>query len=291
MRSRLAKFHKPILRIIFNICLIFSSFLASSTVMAQVCYTPSSTLNSSGYTLNTPLQTTPGFPLSFFDDSFRFTSTTFTGTARWTGGVRVQNVSPHGNLIYIQPDRATDYLDTNNDATYVFTFPKRTTTFSVLMTGLNNADGTTIRASLGGTQVAITAANFSNLSSGMTLKDADGNGQMDTVVSTNTTGDGNVDTNTYLLTISSPIDTLTINSGKDENGNTGNVTIGMASFNYCVISPTLSVVKSSNGPWNIGQSIYLECDKFRTRSNFRDGDCQRCPASRNYSKLDRNANC
>ena len=254
MRLKFPGFHNFVSRIIFSICLVISFFLTSSTVLAEVCYDSTSTFNSSGYTLNTPLQTTPGLPLSFFNGSIRLSSVTFTGTARWVNGAQVQNVSPFGDYLYLQPDRATDYLNTNNDVTYVFTFPKRTTSFTTIFAGLNVYDGTTISASYLGSPVAITAANFSDLSSGMTLKDADGNGQSDTVVSSNSAGGTAIDTNTYKLTISSPIDTLTVNSGKDQSGNTSTVTIGIRTFNYCVISPNLSVTKSSNGPWSIGQS-------------------------------------
>jgi fimbrial isopeptide formation D2 family protein/uncharacterized repeat protein (TIGR01451 family) len=236
---------------LIKLCLVAAFLVASSPVLAEVCYDNTSTLNSSSYALNTALQTTPGFPLSFYGGALRFSNTTFSGTARWVNGVQIQNDG--SDYIYLQPDRATNYLATNNDATYTFTFPKRTTSFSAVFAGLNNYDGTTISASYLGSPVAITAANFSNLSAGMSLKDADGNGQMDTVVSTNTSGGTNATSNTYTLTISSPIDTLTVVSGKDTNS-TSTVTIGLRSFNFCVISPTLSVTKSSNGPWTIAQS-------------------------------------
>jgi SdrD B-like domain len=204
----------------------------------NICVSPSiatlpSTFNSSNYTKNTALQGL--VPLSFYDGSMQV-SASLSGTATWNNGVQVQTGnlgSFTGDYLYLQPTNASNYLASNNEATYVLSFPSGVPNFSMIGGGLNNNDGTTIIASYKGVPIQITAANFSKLSSGMTLKDADGDGQSDTVVSSSTTGGTNVDTNTYKLTIPVPVDKITVVSGKDESGNNSTVTIGLHTFQYC----------------------------------------------------------
>jgi GEVED domain/SdrD B-like domain len=204
----------------------------------NICISPSiatlpSAFNSSNYTKNIPLQGL--VPLSFYDGSMQV-SASLSGTATWTNGVQVQTGnlgSFTGDYLYLQPANASNYLASNNEATYVLSFPSGIPNFSMIGAGLNNNDGTTIIASYKGVPIQITAANFSQLSSGMTLKDADSDGQSDTVVSSNTTGGTNVNTNTYKLTIPVPVDRITVVSGKDESGNNGTVTIGLHTFQYC----------------------------------------------------------
>jgi SdrD B-like domain len=213
----------------------------------NICISPSiatlpSTFNSSNYTKNTPLQ--GSMPLSFYDGSMQV-SASLSGTATWTSGVQVQTGNlgtVNGDYLYLQPANASNYLASNNEATYVLSFPSGVPNFSMIGGGLNNNDATTIIASYQGVPVQITAANFSQLSSGMTLKDADGDGQSDTVVSSSTTGGTNVDTNTYKLTIPVPVDNITVVSGKDQSGNNDTVTIGLHTFQYCYKSvPTTTV--------------------------------------------------
>ncbi|NJO62564.1 MAG: Cna B-type domain-containing protein [Richelia sp. RM2_1_2] len=204
----------------------------------NICISPSiatlpSTFNSSNYTKNTALQGL--VPLSFYDGTMQVNAS-LSGTATWTNGVQVQTGnlgSFTGDYLYLQPANASNYLASNNEATYVLSFPSGIPNFSMIGGGLNNNDGTTIIASYKGVPIQITAANFSQLSSGMTLKDADSDGQSDTVVSSNTSGGANVDTNTYKLTIPVPVDKITVVSGKDESGNNGTVTIGLHTFQYC----------------------------------------------------------
>ncbi|MEO0375746.1 MAG: GEVED domain-containing protein, partial [Cyanobacteria bacterium P01_A01_bin.17] len=117
-------------------------------------------------------------------------------------------------------------------ATYVFSFPTPVTDFAMVAGGLNNDDGTYIIATLRGVPVQITAANFSNLSTGMSFRDEDGDGESDTVVSQNQDGDPGVITNTYNLSIPGPVDEIRVVTGKEDN-NGGNVTLGFLSIEYC----------------------------------------------------------
>ncbi|MEB3215592.1 MAG: SdrD B-like domain-containing protein, partial [Nostocales cyanobacterium 94392] len=195
---------------------------------------------------NTPLQNS--MPLSFYEGSMQV-SASLSGTATWSSGVQVQNGnlgSFTGDYLYLQPKDASNYLSTTNEATYVLSFPSGVPNFSMIGAGLNNNDGTTIIASYQGTPIQITAANFSELSAGMTLKDADGDGQSDTVVSSNTTGGTDVNTNTYKLTIPVPVDEIRVVSGKDEVANNGTVTIGLHTFQYCYNSvPTTTTISGT----------------------------------------------
>ncbi|PZO56551.1 MAG: hypothetical protein DCF15_08400 [Phormidesmis priestleyi] len=173
------------------------------------------------------------------------------GTATWSSGVQVQNDSIVGDYLFLQPNNTANYLSSSNKVTYVFSFPQRLTSFSMIGSGLNNDDGTTIIASYQGVPIQITAANFSNLSPGMTLKDADGDGQRDTVVSSNTTGGVSVNTNTYNLNITGPIDTIRVVSGKD-SASLGTVTIGLRTFEYCTQGATSNVIDYGDAPDSYG---------------------------------------
>ena len=212
--------------------------------VGNICANPlSAAFNTSNYALNTALQEST--PLSFFGGTLIFNAN-LSGSATWANGVQVQNDTIVGDFLYLQPTNAPDYLNTNNEATYVLSFPSPVTDFTMIGSGLNNADGTTIIASYQGVQIPITAANFSSLSADMILVDADGDGQNDTVVGNSTQGETSVNTNLYTLTIPGPIDTLTIVSGK-ESSSTGTVTIGLHTFSYCldpvVSNPNVLLVK------------------------------------------------
>lgn len=231
----------------------YTKTAAAAPSLGNVCISPStSTFNSSNYTKNTALQ--GSMPLSFYDGSMQVAAS-LSGTATWSNGVQVQTGnlgSFTGDYLYLQPSNASNYLSSNNEATYVLSFPSSVPNFSMIGAGLNNKDGTTIIASYKGTPIQITAANFSELSTGMALKDADGDGQSDTVVSSNTTGGTNVDSNTYKLTIPVPVDEIRVVSGKDEVGNNGTVTIGLHTFQYCYNSvPTTT---------NISGTLYEDTD-------------------------------
>ncbi|MFE4107446.1 beta strand repeat-containing protein [Almyronema epifaneia] len=203
----------------------------SPSTGGSVCISPSSsTFNTANYSYNTPLQNSQ--PLSFFNGTMNF-SAFLSGSGTWANGVQVQADGFIGDYLYLQPQTVPDYIPTNNEATYVLSFPTPLTSFSMIGSGLNSSDGTTIFASYQGTPIQITAANFSNLSPGMTLKDTNGDGQSDTVVSSSTTGGTDVNSNTYTLTISVPVDNITIISGKDEVGNNSTATIGLHTFQYC----------------------------------------------------------
>ena len=116
--------------------------------------------------------------------------------------------------------------------------------------GLNNLDGTTISASYRGVPIQITAANFSAFNPGggapvlpMQTFDANGDGQIDTVVGPTTGGATAVDINTYDLNIPGPVDTVTVVSGKNEVGNNFTVTIGLTTLILCTSPPNLPLVK------------------------------------------------
>ncbi|MEO1691069.1 MAG: GEVED domain-containing protein, partial [Cyanobacteria bacterium J06631_6] len=200
------------------------------------CIAPSSVisfadnpLNTSNYQPNSPLQN--DLPLEFYSGTLRFNAS-LNGSATWAGGVQVREDPTFGDHIFLQPQSTSSYRTSGNHATYVFSFPESITNFSMVVGGLNYEDGTTISASYQGNPVPITAANFSNLSSGMTLLDDSGDGQSDTVISNSTTGGTEVTNNTYTLNIADPIDTLTVVSGKDNNF-TSTATIGFALIGYC----------------------------------------------------------
>lgn len=193
--------------------------------------------NSSNYDLNTPLQN--DLPnLSFYNGSMIFNAS-LSGSATWNDGIQVQNDATVGQVLFLQPTNAPDYLNTNNKATYEFTFPTPIADFTMRGSGLNNADGTTIIASYQGVSIPITAANFSNLDPvpDMVLLDTDGDTESDTVVGNSNQGGTSVNTNIYTLSIPGPVDKVTIISGK-ESTLTSTVTIGLHSFGYC-LDPTL----------------------------------------------------
>ncbi len=227
----------------------FATIALYSPPPPAICISPSSaTFNTANYSLNTPLQNS--LPLTFLSGSMSFNAS-LSGTATWTGGVQVQNDLTVGDYLFLQPSNTANYLSSNNKVTYIFSFPQQLTSFAMVGSGLNNDDGTTITASYQGIPIRITAANFSNLSPGMILKDADGDGQSDTVVSSNTTGGVSVNTNTYNLNITGPIDTITVVSGKDSTS-TGTVTIGLRTFEYCTQGATRNVVDYGDAPDSYG---------------------------------------
>ncbi|MEO0853686.1 MAG: GEVED domain-containing protein, partial [Cyanobacteria bacterium J06648_11] len=138
------------------------------------CVSPSTTpFNTVPYTLNTEIQNS--LPLSFYNGSMTFDAT-LNGTATFAGtdGIQVQTDGSFDDHIFVQPTNLPNYLAGTNNATYVFSFPTAVEDFSMVAGGLNNSDGTTISAEFQGSPVPIDATNFSNLSAGMTLRDADG---------------------------------------------------------------------------------------------------------------------
>ena len=160
------------------------------------------------------------------------------GTGTYSAGVQVRNDASFGDHLFVQPNNTSNYLTSGsnfangNNATYVFSFPTPVTNFSMVAGGLNNDDGTTIVASHRGAPVQITAANFSNLSAGMSFRDADNDDESDTVVSTNTGGGIGVTTNTYSLSITEPVDTITVITGKEDDSNS-TATLGFSLVEYC----------------------------------------------------------
>jgi len=196
----------------------------------SICISPSSAaFNTTPYAENSQIQGLE--PLSFFGGSMVFESA-LSGSASYSGGVQVQSDGVIGDYLFLQPTNAPNYLTTNNEATYTFTFPTPATNFSMIGSGLNFEDATTIEASYLGVPIQLTAANFSNLSAGMGLADASGDGQSDTVIGSATSGGVSVNTNLYTVDIPGPIDTITVTSGKAD-GATGTVTIGLHTFEYC----------------------------------------------------------
>lgn len=209
-----------------------------NTPIVNSCANPlTAPFNSSNYDLNTPLQN--DLPnLSFYNGSMIFNAS-LSGSAIWADGIQVQNDATVGQVLFLQPRNASDYLNTNNEATYEFTFPTPISDFTMRGSGLNNQDGTTIIASYQGVSIPITAANFSNLDPvpDMVLLDTDGDTESDTVVGNSSLGGTSVNTNIYTLSIPGPVDKVTIISGKESTSN-GTVTIGIHSFGYC-LNPTL----------------------------------------------------
>ncbi|MEO1340177.1 MAG: GEVED domain-containing protein, partial [Cyanobacteria bacterium J06635_13] len=201
----------------------------SCTSPSSLISLASNLLNSANYPLDSALQNQ--VPLSFYNGTMKF-SASLNGIGTWAGGVQVREDTSFGDHIFVQPRDTAFYRTSGNNATYVFSFPTSITDLSMILGGLNFADGTTISASYQGNPVQITAANFSNLSTGMSLLDDDGDGQSDTVVSSNTGGGTEVTNNIYTLSVPEPIDTLTVVSGKD-NSFTSTATIGFALIGYC----------------------------------------------------------
>ena len=202
--------------------------------------------------LNTPLQA--GLPLTFFGGAMQFNATLGglnVPLASWLGGVQVQNAGAGvGDYIFLQPQGLANYLVGGNTATYVLSFPSPLTSFSMRVGGVNNFDGTTISASYRGVPIQITAANFSAFNPGggapvlpMQTFDANGDGQIDTVVGPTTGGATAVDINTYDLNIPGPVDTVTVVSGKNQAGNNNTVTIGLTTLILCTSPPNLPLVK------------------------------------------------
>ena len=192
----------------------------------------SDTLNSSGYSLNTALQNTPGLPLTFYDGQVTF-GATLNGTAAWTGGIQIKTDATVGDHIFVQPNNANNYFTSGNNATYTFSFSEPVENLTINAGGLNNDDGTTITAFIGGVANTIGASNFSNLSPGMTVQS--NNATNDTVASTNTSGGIEVLSNTYTLTIPGPVDSVVIETGKTD-GVTSNVTLGFSTLSWDCIS-------------------------------------------------------
>ena len=181
-------------------------------------------LNTPNFPLNSDLTSGPTgtADLDGFDGgTFDFLAT-LEGAATWAGGVQIQNNPAIGDFIFVQPQNTGSVA---NVATYEFTFPTAVSNFSFVTGGLNNLDEVTIVASIGGVNIPITAANFSNLQPGIVVS---GN----TV--TGTVFDNSPDPliNVFTTTIPGLVDTITITSTK---GNTVNspVTVGMYSFGYC----------------------------------------------------------
>ncbi len=200
-----------------------------------ICTPPSTTLNSTGYGIDTPLQNTPGLPLTFFGGAVTLNAA-LTGTAGWTGGIRVKNNDGGGvvpDFIFVQPNGVNSYYAGVNTATYTFDFTDPVQNLVMVPGGLNNDDGTTVTAYIGGITGTPVSYTFSNLSAGMSIDTNDSAG--DTVQSTSTTGGIEVLSNSYTLTIPGPVDTVVIETGKVDN-NGGNVTLGFSGISWECIS-------------------------------------------------------
>jgi uncharacterized repeat protein (TIGR01451 family) len=213
-----------------------TSVTSTCTAPASLVSPSAFTLNSSNYALSSPLQSliTPSNPLSLYNGTMRFNAT-LSGAGTWGNGVQLRTDATFGNHLYLQPQNTNAYITSGNKATYEFLFPSGVKNFSTIVGGLNNYDGTTITASYQGTPIPISAANFSNLSTGMTLSDTniDTDTNVDTVISTNTTGGVEVTENIYTLTIPELIDKITVYSGKDGIANVSTATIGFSLIGYC----------------------------------------------------------
>ncbi|NJK34670.1 MAG: DUF11 domain-containing protein [Oscillatoriales cyanobacterium SM2_2_1] len=109
------------------------------------------------------------------------------------------------------------------------------------MGGLNNFDGTTVRALNGASEVVLNDSNFTdlvpNIPNGVLptrigRETITGGFTGYTIFSANSGGGFGVDTNRYTLTITQPITQLVVVTGKN-NDSTSQVTIGFTTFSSC----------------------------------------------------------
>ena len=167
---------------------------------------------------------------------FNFTATV-SGTARWSGGVQIQNDATAGNYIYVQPT-TTNNGTTANVATYTFQFAEAVTNFNLRCAGLNNQDQLVITAFNGAVSIPITAANFSD-----NVPDPGDAGVIvvsggNTITGNSTAGGTSVNTNRITLNVPGPVTKIVMTSGKADNSNS-TVTLGFTSVSYtrCVKVP------------------------------------------------------
>ena len=145
-------------------------------VAAVVTAIDPTTLNSPGFPQGAELQeanqpTGDGTTATLdglFDGLLDFEAT-LVGNFTWQDGVRIQN-DPNvgGDFIFVQP-RDNGTFDTDF-AQYTFDFNSPVENFSFVTGGLNFADTAVFEAFFQGNPVPITAANFSNLDTGVTVE-------------------------------------------------------------------------------------------------------------------------
>ena len=159
---------------------------------------------------------------------------TVAGTARWSGGVQIQNDATVGNYIYVQPT-TTQNTSTVNIATYTFQFTEAVTNLSLRCAGLNNQDQLIITAFNGATPIPITAANFTD----NVAEDATGviviSGTGNTLTGNNTSGGTGVNTNRITLNIPGPVTRIVMTSGKASS-------FGDSTWMKWISIPSISVV-------------------------------------------------
>lgn len=254
------------------------------------CLSPSAPFNSVPYATNSvslPNPTPPStnqlqgsLPLTFYGGTLTFNATFSRNSGStpipgWSNGVQVQNYtndSPDlGDFLFLQPNNLSNYRNADNQVRYTLTFSQPVSNFSMTVGGLNNFDGTTVRALNGSTEVILNDSNFTNLS-GVILDPNEATNRIGresifdgatntpggftgyTIISGNpTTGGASADTNTYLITIPQTITELIIVSGKSSTSN-GTVTIGFTTFNSCrSISGTVFNDINGSGVQNGGE--------------------------------------
>jgi len=197
------------------------------------------TINTPAYTLGTAFNssnTAAGTINNLSSGMFSFTGTV-AGTARWSGGVQIQNDATVGNYIYVQPT-TTQSTATANIATYTFQFTEAVTNLSLRCAGLNNQDQLFITAFNGASAITLSAANFTD-----NVADPGNSGVIvisggNTLTGNNTAGGTSVNTNRITLIIPGPVTKVVMTSGKADNSSS-TVTLGFTSVSYtrCVKVP------------------------------------------------------
>src|ERR1700759_1346099 len=127
---------KPLIAVV----LLFSCKLAFSQC-TPANLQASASLNSPNYALNTAFNTsttTNGVITGLSYGLLNFTGSVG-GTARWSGGIQLQNDPTVGNYIFVQPT-TTQNTTTTNVATYTIDFTEALYNFSLRIAGLNNSD-------------------------------------------------------------------------------------------------------------------------------------------------------
>jgi hypothetical protein len=199
-----------------------------------------STINTPGYALNTAFNgsnTAVANVNNLSSGLINFTGTV-NGTARWTGGVQIQNEPSIGNYVFVQPNLTTNPATPTNTGSYTVQFSEPVTNMSFRLGGLNNQDRIIITAFNGVTPITITAANFTDNvpdpGNAGTIVITGGN----TLTGNNTAGGVSVITNRITLNIPGPVTRVVMVTGK-ANDNTGNVTLGFTTFAYtkCAVVP------------------------------------------------------
>lgn len=193
------------------------------------------TINTPVYTLNTafnPNTTDPANINNLSSGLINFNGVR-TGTARWTGGVQLQNDASVGNYIFVQPNLTTNPTTPTNTGTYTVNFTEPVTNLSFRCGGLNNQDRIVITAFNGATPIAIPLAAYTDNvadpgNAGVIVISGAGN---NILTGNNTAGGVSVITNRITLNLTGPVTRIVMVTGKADNG-TGNVTLGFTSFAY-----------------------------------------------------------